>query len=614
MKQFITLIHLAIITTALATATAAVDLNPADIPAVTIEKAPQHAPIEITRNGEAKAVIYLADPKPSKNLKRLMQELIEAVRLTTGSTLKLVDQLPAEGPVIVIGDCQASREVGISAADLPIEGFVVKTAPNRLYLVGSTKALPAGSNPWATYGNDGTAWAVADFLERIVDVRWYWPTALGGRTIHPVKSLIVPPLHYRDQPAFRMRTFHPVEGWAIPAKAIYSAKEPLPFAPGAIPKIDGQPVSHVNMDEFLPLLRTANSIPYLIKVHQPNGFERDWDSKWSKRPDDLEMFQLREDGTRYPKMLCYSSEKTLNYLLDGCAAVWDRGESRAFVTGTCVTVSPNDHALKCFCGPCKKTRDASGTPMIVGLFVKRLCEAVAKRWPEKKVIYLPYWNYQDCPEGVEYPANLEIQLCITGRPMPLRLGARDRTVPFANLVKWSEKARGPIQLWDYPERGPGWVHAPVQYPNLARDFYRTNRKYISGVFLNGGSLADWTTSAPSTYYWMRLLWNPDLELEPVIKEMCKRLYGNAADTARELLELEIRRWEMSGANIADQGKIEDKTYLMNWSPEVVAQMKALRDKALTQLAEDPVGRQRFLYWTWTFDEFLKEAAARHKGG
>jgi hypothetical protein len=25
------------------------------------------------------------------------------------------------------------------------------------------------------------------------------------------------------------------------------------------------------------------------------------------------------------------------------------------------------------------------------------------------------------------------------------------------------------------------------------------------------------------------------------------------------------------------------------------------------MADDPVARQRFLYWTWTFDAFLEEA-------
>ena len=46
-----------------------------------------------------------------------------------------------------------------------------------------------------------------------------------------------------------------------------------------------------------------------------------------------------------------------------------------------------------------------------------------------------------------------------------------------------------------------------------------------------------------------------------------------------------------------------------FTPDVVQRLKALRDKALAEMAGDPLARQRFLYWTWAFDAFLKEAEA-----
>ena len=49
-----------------------------------------------------------------------------------------------------------------------------------------------------------------------------------------------------------------------------------------------------------------------------------------------------------------------------------------------------------------------------------------------------------------------------------------------------------------------------------------------------------------------------------------------------------------------------------WTPDVVRRLKALHDKALAELADDPVARQRFLYWTWTFDAFHKEAEEIHQ--
>ena len=83
----------------------------------------------------------------------------------------------------MIGDCAASRAAGIEAAAIPVEGFVVKTAPNRVFLVGSTIRLQEVVDFNGPYGNEGTAWALADFSERFLAVRWYWPVNAGGRSV-----------------------------------------------------------------------------------------------------------------------------------------------------------------------------------------------------------------------------------------------------------------------------------------------------------------------------------------------------------------------------------------------------------------------------------------------
>ena len=65
-------------------------------------------------------------------LPRLVYELFEVIRLGAGATLERVDQPPrADQPAIVIGDCEETRKAGIDAAKIPVEGFVVKTAPIR---------------------------------------------------------------------------------------------------------------------------------------------------------------------------------------------------------------------------------------------------------------------------------------------------------------------------------------------------------------------------------------------------------------------------------------------------------------------------------------------------
>ncbi len=589
------------------------ELKPRDLSPVKWMDAPAHPPVEIVRDGQTLAAVFVADRDPSATLKRLVDELVEVIRLGTGAKPEQVAQPPpADRPAIIIGDCDETRKAGIDAAKIPIEGFVVKTAPNRVYLVGSTKALPPGSDRWAQWSNEGTAWAVADFLERFVGVRWYWPAELGGRCVTRSASLVIPPMHYSDQPVFRLREYHPRHGWKLPTTAHSSEKDPLPFPPGAIP--DG--VEAVDMSNYLPLVREGCSWPYKIKVHEPQNLGR--------RPKEFheehkEMFAINKDGTRNYSFLCYSSQETLDFLLDGCKRVWDEGGAATWVTSTCVTVSPADSPVGCHCPACQETfakgggTRIGGTSLIMAKFVKRMCEAVKQRWPDKKVIYLPYWNYDECRKEVHYPDNLVVMSAMTTYPMPLNAQRENFEEGIQRLHDFRAQACVPVTTWDYCV---AWTYGPYQYPHLVRDYCQAIKGISAGTFLNGMCLGEWTNTAPTMYVWMKALWNPDLDVDAVLDEMCRRLYGKAGSTTRELMRLECDVWE-KGEWTKDRIKqpggwpVPRRLFPVVFTPDVVQRMKTLREKALAELADDPVARQRFLYWTWTFDAFLKEAKATH---
>ena len=105
-------------------ALAAEELQTRDLPPVTRMEAPAHPPVEIVRDGQPRAVVYVADAKPSEELKRLVDELVEVVRLSTGATLERIDQPPAaDRTAIVIGDCDESRRGGIDAKQIYAAGF-----------------------------------------------------------------------------------------------------------------------------------------------------------------------------------------------------------------------------------------------------------------------------------------------------------------------------------------------------------------------------------------------------------------------------------------------------------------------------------------------------------
>ncbi len=574
-----------------------------DLTPVAFVDAASHPPVELVRDGKALAVVYVAAPQPSAKLQRLVNELVTVVELTSGAKLTVATGAPTtDQPAIIIGDCEQSRQAGIDAARLPAEGFVIKTAPNRVFLVGSTQALPPGGTElWA---NEADAWAVADFLERFISVRWYWPASLGGRSIKANRTINIGPAHYQDQPVFRLRGFHPPYGWKLPARPRLSIKEPLPFPEGAIPA----GVDKIDMPDYLPLVRAGNSWPYVVRVHEPQGHHRN-PGKWA---DKAYLFRKNEDGTPNFKQLCYSEPRTLEYLLEGCADAWDHGKPVSWVTSTSVTVSPSDSMLNCACEACQKAIKEGGevkASLLMGRFVLKMCQAVKERWPDKKVLYLPYWNYQKAPKGLEFPDNLEVMVCTTGEPMALRKQPGTRKALDANLAAWSKLAGGRITNWDYSDRGSGWTYAPMQYPNLIVDFYRSRQSDLIGTFINGGAASDWTTTAPTMYVWMKALWNPQLNAEAIFDEMCQRMFGNAAGTTREMLRVETQLWEDGKwGGQGDNGVFTPKQFNSIWTPQTVAQLRDLRERAMKELAGDPVGRQRLLYWTWTFESFLTEAA------
>ncbi len=585
-----------------------------DLTPVKVLSTPQHAPVVLVSDGQPKAKVYVAVDKPSATLDILVKELVTAVKLSTGAELEIVKKMPAgDAPAIVIGDCAASRAAGIEAAAIPVEGFVIKTAPNRVFLVGSTTRLPEVVDFNGPYGNEGTAWALADFLERFLAVRWYWPVNAGGRSVVHARRLEVRPAHYSDQPVFQKRECFPAYGYDVPRDGAPLLKSGIPAG-----------VAKLDTSLMLAGLRSGNSCRYMIKVHMPQNIWQD-----QKLVDTHpEMFKLTKDGKRNYSQLCYGSQSTLDFLLAGCAAVWDKkanamapwcGHGVSWVTTTCVTLSPCDEPVDCCCQNCRKLYDPKGGnrgtgSKIMGVFLKKFADEVKRRWPGKKVLYLPYWNYTVFPKGLDLPNNIEVQMCTMSFAMmrqPTWRGEMERC-----MRDWSQQAKGKIQTWEYHHRTIEYPGVYIQYPHLVADYYQKNRNVLIGSFLNGGGITDWTVGAPTHYVLMKVLWNPELDVDAAWDEMCQRQFGKAAGTAGALLKLAADRWENTPWSIEKRGGMDDMGYLEpsiyreTWPSDVVAKMTALWRKGRDELKDDPAALQRFMYVTWKMGEFAVEIRAK----
>lgn len=547
----------AVLAGSVAHATEASDLLP-----VTQREAPQHVPVVLVEKGLARAAICVMDVAGSREWNCALQELQECVREATGAELPIVRGELVDGPAIVLGGCPDAARLGLDGAGMPAEGFAIKTAPGRVYVVG--------------HEQNGTAWGVYEFLERVVGVRWYWRAEDGGRSVPAAETLAVAPMWIEDAPVFRMRDNWPTLG---PMIRHHSA------------------------------VRAGSSWPVRLVVHSPRG----WGKVEEYRERRPEVFQMRKDGSRDEIMLCYGNPKTLETYLEILARAFDEGEKVAAevmgILGDAITVSPWDADIACYCEDCRRLWDeqAGGygsASRILGEFVAGLGREVKKRWPDKTVIYLPYLNYTMAPEGIEFPDNVEVQLC--GMPGVAMYKEPSVSKQFQdNIDTWRGLTGRRVQTWDYSCWPEDRTRAPFLYPHVLRDYCRANRGKIVGTFINGtAGDAHWGRSHLSLYAWMKCLWNPDFDVDAAMDMFARRMFGPAEEPMRELIRLQCDRWEQS--RWPDASLSAKTIYVHSFPKDVIDRMRDLLVEARALAGGDALLTQRLDYYERPFAACYRE--------
>ena len=134
----------------------------------------------------AEGVIMLPE-KPTGSERFAAQELRYHLEKATGEALTIVfePKKADAGRRYFVGRVAALAAVGVDPAAFRAEERLVKGVGNDVCFVGGEipdfDALRARSSDWETYGyaGGGTLYAVYDFLEKDMGVRWLWPGELG---------------------------------------------------------------------------------------------------------------------------------------------------------------------------------------------------------------------------------------------------------------------------------------------------------------------------------------------------------------------------------------------------------------------------------------------------
>jgi hypothetical protein len=568
---------------------------------VTFHSTPKGRPVPLVEDGQAKATVVVpaAAVKDRKHAASLAaRELVDHIKQSTGAELPVVadSEAPAEGVLLLLGPNAATEAVGITAADLPLEGFRVKTFDD-----GQRRGLAICGRPVQEgepkEGGNATLWGAYDVLERFVGVRWYYPRE-DGRIVPEHESIVIPPVHYTDAPVRPKRTIF------------------------AVPK-------GVDYRTGFRRYRQGNSSPMPHTwCHTPTA----WNVHKEEHP---ETFELRLDGTRAERMPCYGNPETAQvyvqdlerYYRDGDKAVFTRpnGGTWGLPAPNVIPISPPDKGVECHCEFCKPLYDPDATAhgrasRVVAHHVRLVAEAVKKRWPEKLVWYLPYSNYTVPPADLELPDNVVVGLCL----MYGAGNAKEPTLAAVHdewIAKWAAITGRPVHLWEYLCWPANNTALPFQYPHVLKDFCQRHRKDVEGTFINGGAGPPsldggcFAFQHPTLYCWFRVMWNPDFNVDAALDEYVRLMHGPAREPMGKILNHLITRWEETRWETPPAGH--------NISPKQVHEETMPREEALKlgqwlaearQLAgEGTVHRKRVEFFGAAIDLFLKESKEYHEG-
>lgn len=234
--------------------------------------------MNIVAEGKADAVIVIPD-SPSAVVEYAGKELQDHIEKASGVRLEIVTEklAPESKSRIYLGPCEATRLMGISEKDLPENGFAIKVDEKEMYLVGKDGSA---SPPLDDFGPMGTLFAVYDWLDTDLHVKWLWPGETG--TVVPKKERIVS----EDRPT------------KIHASPFIHTR--LRFGGGSVFGGWRGVISPEGRNKFIrdtSVWLRRHRFVRIVSFEYGHAFEEYWDRFGKEHP---EWFALRSDGLRAP--------------------------------------------------------------------------------------------------------------------------------------------------------------------------------------------------------------------------------------------------------------------------------------------------------------------------
>ncbi len=558
--------------------------------------------VELVHHGEAKATIVVPD-EPLPVVSFAAEEFQYHIQRATGARLPIAkeSEQPTDRAIVFLGACQATAEAGIRTVELPPNGFILKVVGNQFFLAGDDSDGPPA---WILHSNRtrvGTLFAVYEFLEKHLQVRWLWPGKLGEVISHHA-DIVIDAWDQTGAPAFihtRWRDGGPAaagtEGWS-----------------------SGETRSRFLSEQGKWLRR--NRFAMGVNMDMAHAFTGWWDRHKDDHP---EYFNLLPDGTRRSDPNYHGGASQLISMCvsdpDFHKAIVANWQQRRSPKRPHIDVSENDTSGRCTCPNCLASDVPD--PQLESLWSERLeraekaFQAGDSEWaktlgslsdryarfylavqkeaekvdPAAVVMGYAYANYVDPPRETKLNERVVIGVV---PPMDF---------PWTDAIRQSNRER-----WDgWRATGarmflrPNWMldghNLPIAMSRkLGEDFrYLADHGMIGTDF--DSLTGQYSTQGPNLHMLARLHARPKMTVDEVLDEYFSA-FGKAEDEVRAY----FAHWEQ----VCDA--VTEKPDGLHWSyfyrqaheiftPAVMARGQELLDNAVSAAQGDVTAEQRVAF-------------------
>ena len=554
---------------------------------------------------EGKALCEVVVPaKSSPMLQYAGKQLAFYLEKIIGSKVAVKTKPSGNNTAFVLGS-SGVKLAGFDLSGLDRDGYIIKTVGNRIVIAGSDdpRVNPEKQKSIPYMNERGTLNGVYEFLERFGGVSFYFPGEIG--TVVPRKpDWKLPQIDIVDRPDMTYRRIYMAKS-ALGKKTVFY---------GGSTEREIRMLSAFQTRQSTLFMPNCHGLAYLGLVQ-----------RFGKTHP--EYFALRDNGLRINGVnptnpheiagqLCFSSDglKQEIYLdakafLTGQSAssrgvvmpngksYWDASRHRL----PFFNIHPNDGLYPCRCPKCKPVFAAG--PQASSNLIWKFKTDIARKLKQKGIpgylTMMAYGCYTNIPE-LDIPDNVIVQLAQSGPWNESNPASQAKALK--KLHDWKKKLGTNPYLWNYVvktgNRGAA-LYIPSFTPRAVGSYFKKAAPDICGSFLQSDTDC-WLFSFMNSYVFGKLMWDISTDVDALMDEHFRLMYGPAAPEMKEFYDTMERHWMKDIS-----GKIEDtplgpvpvypsyfKIWMEIYGPAEIERINKLFDSAEKKASGSPDALKR----------------------